>query len=289
MDYLPAIKLDEYLIPSNYKIIIGILTKKEDQVPIMHILITNDDGISAPGLLALSKELAKSYQVTVIAPDRNWSASGHVKTMHRPLRVKEVSLAGGLHAFASDGAPSDCVALAMLGLIEQNIDIVVSGINPNANVGHDVTYSGTVTAAMEAAIWGIPGIAVSLDSPQGYEGELEYGPAARVARKVVDMVIKQNLNSKTVLNVNVPYLDDQLIKGYQITRQGLRVYRDRLDRRLDPRGQAYYWIGGDSPTGVPVEGTDIGSLAEGYVSITPLHLDLTANKMLGKLQEWEWR
>jgi 5'-nucleotidase len=255
----------------------------------MRILVTNDDGISAPGLLALSKELAKSYQVTVIAPDRNWSASGHVKTMHRPLRVKEVSLDGGLLAFASDGAPSDCVALAMLGFIEEKIDIVVSGINPNANVGHDVTYSGTVTAAMEAAIWGIPGIAVSLDSPQNHEGELEYGPAARVARNVVRMVIKQELNSQTVLNVNVPYLGDKLIKGYQITRQGLRVYRDRLDRRLDPRGQAYYWIGGDSPTGVPEEGTDIGSLAEGYVSITPLHLDLTANKMLGKLQQWDWR
>ena len=255
----------------------------------MRILVTNDDGISAPGLLTLSKELAKSYQVTVIAPDRNWSASGHVKTMHRPLRVKEVSIDRRIHAFASDGAPSDCVALAMLGVIDEKIDIVVSGINPNANVGHDVTYSGTVTAAMEAAIWGIPGIAVSLDSPQDHDGELEYGPAARVARKVVDMVIKQELNSQTVLNVNVPYLNDQLIKGYQITRQGLRVYRDRLDRRLDPRGQAYYWIGGDSPTGVPEEGTDIGSLAEGYVSITPLHLDLTANKMLGKLQEWDWR
>ena len=255
----------------------------------MRILVTNDDGISAPGLLTLSKELAKSYQVTVIAPDRNWSASGHVKTMHRPLRVKEVSIDRSVHAFASDGAPSDCVALAMLGVIDEKIDIVVSGINPNANVGHDVTYSGTVTAAMEAAIWGIPGIAVSLDSPQDHDGELEYGPAARVARKVVDMVIKQELNIQTVLNVNVPYLNDQLIKGYQITRQGLRVYHDRLDRRLDPRGQAYYWIGGDSPTGVPEEGTDIGSLAEGYVSITPLHLDLTANKMLGKLQEWDWR
>lgn len=255
----------------------------------MRILVTNDDGISAPGLLALSIELAKSYQVTVIAPDRNWSASGHVKTMHRPLRVKEVFLDGGLHAFASDGAPSDCVALAMLGFIEEKIDIVVSGINPNANVGHDVTYSGTVTAAMEAAIWGIPGIAVSLDSPQNHEGELEYGPAARVAGKVVRMVNKQELNSQTVLNVNVPYLNDKLIKGYQITRQGLRVYRDRLDRRFDPRGQAYYWIGGESPTGVPEEGTDIGSLAEGFVSITPLHLDLTANQMLAKLQEWDWR
>lgn len=195
----------------------------------------------------------------------------------------------GTRALASDGAPSDCVSLAMLGLIEDEIDIVVSGINPNANVGHDVTYSGTVTAAMEAAIWGIPGIAVSLDSPQDHLGDLEYGPAARAASRVVEMVIKQKMNSETVLNVNVPYGDDDQIKGYQVTRQGLRVYRDRLDRRLDPRGKAYYWIGGDSPTGIREVGTDFGSLADGYVSITPLHLDLTAKTMLAKLQEWKWK
>ena len=119
----------------------------------MHILVTNDDGVTAPGLLTLAQELLKTHQVTILAPDRNWSASGHVKTMHRPLRVNEILLDGGMHALTTDGAPSDCVALAMLGLIEEKIDIVVSGINPNANIGHDVTYSGTVTAAMEAAIW----------------------------------------------------------------------------------------------------------------------------------------
>ena len=254
----------------------------------MHILVTNDDGVTAPGLAVLAEELRKAHQVTILAPDRNWSASGHVKTMHRPLRVREVLLDDGTHALASDGAPSDCVALAMLGLIEDQIDIVVSGINPNANIGHDVTYSGTVTAAMEAAIWGIPGIAVSLDSPENQLGDLEYGPATRIATNVVQMVIDQDLNSKTVLNVNVPYGDDDAMNGYQITRQGLRVYRDRLDRRLDPRGQAYYWIGGDPPTGVAEDGTDFGALAKGFVSITPLHLDLTANKMLETLREWEW-
>jgi len=142
----------------------------------------------------------------------------------------------------------------MLGLIPDDIDLVVSGINPNANLGHDVTYSGTVTAAMEASIWSIPGVAVSLDSPENHLGDLDYGPAARVARKVVDKVIKNQLHSKTVLNVNVPYLPDGEIKGYHITRQGLRVYRDRLDRRFDPRGRPYYWIGGDAPTGIPEEG-----------------------------------
>jgi len=254
----------------------------------MHLLVTNDDGVTAPGLLVLAEELRKYYQVTILAPDRNWSASGHVKTMHRPLRVKQILLEDGSIALTSDGAPSDCVVLAMLGLIPDEIDLIVSGINPNANLGHDVTYSGTVTAAMEAAIWGIHGVAVSLDSPENHLGELDYGPAARVARKVVDKVIKNQLPSKTVLNVNVPYLADGEIKGYHITRQGLRVYRERLDRRFDPRGRPYYWIGGDAPTGVPEEGTDFGSLATGYVSITPLTLDLTADDMLGSLQGWDW-
>ena len=149
----------------------------------MQILVTNDDGVLAPGLLALAQELRKLGEVTVLAPDRNWSASGHVKTMERPLRVKEVSLADGTRALASDGAPSDCVALALLGVVPQKFDLVVSGINPNANIGHDVTYSGTVTAAMEAVINGVPGLAVSLDSKPGH-GELDYGPAARVAARV---------------------------------------------------------------------------------------------------------
>jgi 5'-nucleotidase len=254
----------------------------------MHILVTNDDGVTAPGLIVLAQELRKSHKVTILAPDRNWSASGHVKTMHRPLRVKEILLEDGSIAFASDGAPSDCVALAMLGLIPEEIDLVVSGINPNANIGHDVTYSGTVTAAMEASIWGIPGVAVSLDSPDNHLGDINYGPAARVARLVVEKAFMNQLPSKTILNVNVPYLADDAIKGYLITRQGLRVYRDRLDRRLDPRGREYYWIGGDTPTGVPEEGTDFGTLAEGYVSITPLQLDLTAYEMLDTLRTWDW-
>jgi 5'-nucleotidase len=255
----------------------------------MHILVTNDDGVNAPGLMALVRELRKNFQVTVLAPERNWSASGHVKTMHRPLRIREILLGDGTIALASDGAPSDCVALAMLGLISDEIDMVVSGINPNANVGHDVTYSGTVTAAMEAAIWGIPGIAVSLDSPDNHLGELEYGAAARVGRQVASLVFDNELPKKTLLNVNVPYLSFNLIKGVQITRQGLRVYRDRLDERFDPRGNAYYWIGGDSPTGVPEAGTDFGALREGFISITPIQLDLTHYEMLDHLREWRWK
>jgi len=254
----------------------------------MHILVTNDDGVLAPGLLALAQELRALGNVTVLAPDHNWSASGHVKTLERPLRVKKVKLADGSEGFASDGAPSDCVALAMLGLLPEKVDLVVSGINPNANVGHDVTYSGTVTAAMEAAIWGVPGIAVSLDTPENHLEQLDYGPAARYARRIAAAVIRKGLPEDTLLNVNVPFLPEDQIKGILATRQGLRVYRDLLVTREDPRGRPYYWIGGEAPTGVPEQGTDFGALAENCVTITPLHLDLTAYQVLEEIRTWKW-
>ena len=253
----------------------------------MHILVTNDDGIQTPGLLALAQAVRPLGKVTVLAPDRNWSASGHVKTLDRPLRVRETVLADGTAALQSDGAPSDCVALALLGLIEK-VDLVLSGINPNANLGHDVTYSGTVTAAMEAVITGIPGLAFSLNSPEGFVGMLDYTGAADVARNVTEKVIAHGAPKDTLLNVNIPYLKTAELKGYMVTRQGLRVYRDALDKRIDPRGRPYYWIGGEVPTGVSEEGTDVGALADGYVSITPLQLDLTAYKMLEVVKGWNF-
>lgn len=254
----------------------------------MHILVTNDDGVTAPGLLALAQEMRKLGEVTVLAPDHNWSASGHVKTLNRPLRAKPVLLADGTSALASDGAPSDCVALALMGVIEKPIDLVVSGINPNANIGHDVTYSGTVTAAMEAAIAGVQAIAVSLDAPEYHTGQLDYSTAAVVARKVADTLLKNTLAHNILLNVNVPYLKVEELKGFHVTRQGLRIYRDELVRRLDPRGKPYYWIGGEAPTGVAENGTDFGDLAAGYVSITPIQLDLTAYPVLDALAKWRW-
>ena len=249
-----------------------------------HILVTNDDGIFAPGLIALVKSLRKLGKVSILAPDRNWSASGHVKTLHRPLRVKEVQLEDGTLAYSSDGAPSDCVALAVLGILSE-LALVVSGINPNANVGHDVTYSGTVTAAMEAVIWGIPGLAVSLDSPEQHLGPLDYAPAAEYARKVASQMLEKKTPEETVLNLNIPYLPIEEIKGLQVTRQGLRVYHDELLIREDPRGVAYYWIGGDPPTGIPDQGTDFGAIKSGYASLTPLNLDLTAADHLKTLEE----
>jgi 5'-nucleotidase len=254
----------------------------------MHILVTNDDGVTAPGLLALAQEARRVGSVTVLAPDRNWSASGHVKTMDRPLRVREVRLADGSPALASDGAPSDCVALAMLGLLPEKVDFVVSGINPSANLGHDVTYSGTVTAAMEAVIWGVPGVAISLDTGESPLADLDYGPAARVAGRIVARLLDTGTPKGTLLNVNVPYRAEEEIKGIRITRQGLRVYRDMLVSRKDPRGRPYYWIGGEAPTGVVESGTDFGALAEGYVSVTPLQLDLTSYHALDDLASIDW-
>lgn len=243
----------------------------------MHILVTNDDGVYAPGLAALAAALRSLGEVTVLAPDRNWSASGHVKTMHRPLRVWETKMADGSPAMTTDGAPSDCVNLAILGLVEEKLDLIVSGINPLANLGHDVTYSGTVTAAMEATISGLPGIALSLNSNREQDGELDYQPAAQVGYQISKQVMELGLPPGVLLNINVPYGPLDAIKGIKITQQGQTLYRDAIIRRDDPRGRSYYWIGGDSPTGVLEPGTDFCALEEGYVSITPLQLDLTAH------------
>ncbi|MBI4928801.1 MAG: 5'/3'-nucleotidase SurE [Anaerolineae bacterium] len=254
----------------------------------MHILVTNDDGVTAPGLLALAQAVQPLGKVSILAPDRNWSASGHVRTIDRPLRVKTITLPGGLVANACDGAPSDCVALANAGFFDEKVDMVVSGINTSGNLGHDVTYSGTVTAAMEAAIWGIPALAFSLESAENNTPS-DYSTAGIIAGRVTEAAIRYGISPHLLLNVNIPDLPLDQIKGIQATRMGLRVYHDKLDKREDPRGKPYYWAIGSLPTGIPERGTDIGSLAEGYVSVTPLQLDLTAYHFLPELNTWEWK
>jgi 5'-nucleotidase len=254
----------------------------------MHILVTNDDGINAPGLLALTREMTALGKVTVLAPERNWSACGHVKTLERPLRVRKVPYLEGTTAMAADGAPSDCVALSLLGVVKDKIDLVVSGINSSPNVGHDLTYSGTVTAAMEAAVWGLPGIAFSLDSQFDSQEDIDFSAAGIVARQVAAQVIQHGLPEYTLLNVNIPYLPFKDIKDVIITRQGLRVYQDKLVTREDPRRQPYYWIGGEAPTGIPEPGTDFGALGEGCVSVTPIQLDMTSYALIDTLRGWEW-
>lgn len=251
--------------------------------PKPHILVTNDDGIHAPGLLALKDACAEIGDVTVLAPSHNWSASGHVKTMHKPLRVDRVELADGTEALSTSGAPSDAVALAFLGVVERDIDLVVSGVNRGANLGHDVTYSGTVTAAMEAAISDVPAIAVSLNTRE----QADFEPAAQFTASLAGQTLQRGLPEGILLNVNVPNLPADAIKGVRVTRMGLRIYRDELLKRLDPRGRPYYWIGGPEPTGVEEEGTDIWAVANGYISVTPVQLDLTAHDMLESLKDRE--
>lgn len=254
----------------------------------MNILVTNDDGITSPGLLAIAQVLRRLGRVFVLAPDHNWSATGHVRTLDRPLRVRDVSLADGSSAWTSDGAPSDCVALGAGGLFDEKIDLVLSGINHGANIGHDLTYSGTVTAAMEAAIWGIPALAVSLDTPPAAI-EIDYSTAAEAGFQVVQVALRYGLPQNILLNINVPFRRLEEIRGIRATRQGLRVYHDRVERRLDPRGRPYYWTAGDPPTAIPEPGTDVGALEEGYVSVTPVHLDMSAYMQIQQMNAWDWQ
>lgn len=253
-----------------------------------HILITNDDGVNAPGLLALAQAILPLGKITVVAPDRNWSMCGHVKTLFTPLRIQTVELAEGISALAVSGAPSDCVAISLMGMLPDKVDLVVSGINPYPNLGHDLTYSGTVTAAMEAVIYGLPAIAVSLAGPHhnNHQHPVNYQTAGAVAHSVAQGVLQNGLPANTLLNVNVPYLSTAQLGGFRITRQGKRIYQDRL--LPAEAGQVEYQIGGDPPLGEPEEGTDFGALADGYVSITPVHLDMTAYHLMSTLQGWRW-
>ncbi len=248
------------------------------------ILLTNDDGVHAPGLLALKQAIEPLGEVIVFAPDHNWSAAGHTKTMHKPLRVEEITLADGSPALTTNGAPSDCVALAVLGLVEGPIDLVISGINMGANMGYDITYSGTVAGAMEGVVNGIPAIAVSQEFVAGED--VDFGLAAQVARCVAEQVLERGLPPDTFLNVNCPARPARVPPDIVVTRLGRRVYRDALIRRQDPRGRPYYWIGGDPPTGVPEPGTDVGALAEGQVSVTPITMDMTHYRFLADLRTW---
>ncbi len=254
----------------------------------MHILVTNDDGVHAPGLLALAQALKPLGKVTILAPDRNWSVAGHKKTMDRPLRVHEVELPGGEKALATDGSPSDCVAMVALGLLDEAVDLVASGINPVVNLGHDLTYSGTVTAALEGVVWRMPAIAVSLDGYGKPQKELDFGPGAAVAAVAARQVLENGLPPYTILNINVPRLPLEKIRGFRVTRQGPRVYHDELIRREDPMGHPYYWIGGSAPSSLPEEGSDFQALQEGYVSVNPIHLDLTAHDFLDAVRGWNW-
>lgn len=254
----------------------------------MYTLLTNDDGVDAPGLLALRQALSAVGRVEIIAPERNWTASGHSKTMHKPLRIQRTALRDGSPAYTCSGSPSDCAAVALLGYLGEPPGLVVSGINPTSNVGYDITYSGTIAAAMEGAVSGIPGFAISLDLKEGgEEAEGDFSVAAEFAADLARQVMREGLPPDTFLNVNVPAVARKAIRGVQITRSGKRIYHDKLIERIDPRGGKYYWIGGEAPTGqVDLEGTDLWALANRFISITPIHMDMTSHELIESMQGW---
>ncbi|MGA7731380.1 MAG: 5'/3'-nucleotidase SurE [Chloroflexia bacterium] len=251
----------------------------------MRILLTNDDGIQSPGLKAIADALAPEHEVTVIAPDRNWSISGHNRTMDRPLRVTEVPMGEGYTAYSSDGSPADCVALAVLGFLEGLPELVVSGINSGNNLGDDITYSGTVAAAMEGVINGLPSIAVSMHTEPIWPVDV----GAQFVVRLVQQITERGLAKDILLNVNIPNLNHDEIKGVQITTLGRRIYDDQLVKGVDPRGRTYYWIGGNIIRSEGEQGTDVVAIADGYVSITPIHLDMTNHSILEKLRSWDLR
>jgi len=245
----------------------------------MHIMVTNDDGIHAPGILALASALGALGTVTVVAPDRERSAAGHSLTLHSPLRVFE--LRKGF--FAVDGTPTDCVNMGIHSLLTERPDLVVSGINHGANLGDDVTYSGTVAAAMEANLMGIPAIAVSLAT---YERHGHFDAAAQVALGIARQVLANGLPADTFINVNIPDCPAEEMQPTLITRQGKRSFAGTIIGKTDPRGRKYYWIGSEEPAFNDDEGTDIHALNRRHVSITPLHLDMTNYESMKVLSQW---
>jgi 5'-nucleotidase len=248
------------------------------------ILVTNDDGVESRGLLALKQALDPIGDVTVVAPDTNQSAVGHQKTLMRPLRVRERTLGDGSLAYSVDGSPTDAVSISFLGYFGHGFDLVASGINYGANLGDDITYSGTVSAAMEAVINNCPAFAIS----QEYYEHPDFTLAARAAARVTRNILEHGLSKGELVNVNVPAAEPDEDVPFEVTRLGKRVYQDQLVQRVDPRGIPYFWIGGPPPSGLAVEGTDFHAIVNRRISVTPIHLDLTGRRLLKRLRTWEW-
>jgi 5'-nucleotidase len=255
---------------------------------IVKVLLTNDDGITSRGLFAAKQALEEIATVAVIAPDSNRSAVGRAITVSRSLTVTEVELRDGSIGYATDGTPVDCVRFADLGLVGERPDLIVSGINYGVNLGDDVTYSGTVAAAFEGIVLGIPGIAFSqqsIDQTIDFKRRelYDFEPAAAFVRTLVEEVIARGLPDRTILNVNVP---PPPVKGVAVCRLGRRIYRDRLELESDSEGRKRYSIYGDDPSYHDEEGTDFEAIARGLISVTPVHLDLTSRDALAEIESW---
>lgn len=251
----------------------------------MHILISNDDGIYAPGVRALAEALSKTeHQITVVCPDRERSATGHALTLQEPLRVDRITdiYPPSIEAWACSGTPSDTVKLALDALLGDRPDLVLSGINRGANLGTDVLYSGTVSAAMEGVLEGVPSIAFSL---AGFT-HLDFSAAANFAKKMVQAIADYALEEPILLNVNIPAIDEEDICGVVVTRLGIRRYRDQFEKRIDPRGKIYYWLSGVVIEEEAEADTDIQAIRDNYITITPLKPDLTFTAAIPFIKTW---
>lgn len=244
----------------------------------MLVLLTNDDGINAKGLLTLKRELSKVGQVWVVAPDREQSATSHSLTLQYPLRINRIAE----KFYSVDGTPTDAVMLAVYAIMKRKPDILISGINHGPNLGDDVSYSGTVAAAMEGTILNIPSIAVSNVNWNAKHFE----SAVKFVRKLVNFVLKNGLPKDTFLNVNIPDKKN-VIEKFKITRLGKKVYNDVVIEKIDPRGKNYFWIGEQTSVWEKEDDTDFAAIQKGYVSITPLHLDMTDYKAIEQIKRWK--
>ncbi len=247
-----------------------------------YLLITNDDGIAAPGIHALVQELKKITEVVIVAPENEKSAVGHAITLSDPIRVTCFNKGRYWSGYAVSGTPADCVKIAVGALLDRRPDMVVSGINLGSNAGINVIYSGTVSAATEGTILSIPSIAISLTT---YMDPI-FEPAARFAAQMVRIVLSRGLPERTLLNINVPNLPEAEIKGVRITRQGMANFAETFDKRTDPRNRIYYWMDGQKKEIVADEDVDDEAIKRGMISITPLKYDLTNYDFIHQLNQW---
>jgi 5'-nucleotidase len=249
------------------------------------LLLVNDDGVHSDGIFALKTALARDHDVTVVAPERQQSATGHAITLHKPLRLVPTRLRDGSPAFTSNGTPSDCATLGAIEAMSGDVDLVVSGINHGPNLGWDVHYSGTVAAAIEASVMGYPSMAVSVAS---WDAHMHWETAANAAGKLAVWLLANPLPPFTILNVNVPNLPEAEIKGAMVAPQGRRQYVDRIEKRVDPIGRPYFWLGGSlaEEAAKAEAGTDVRAVADGYISLTPIQLDMTDYEMLPRLKSF---
>ena len=253
----------------------------------MRILLTNDDGVYAPGLRALRNELKKLGQVTVVAPASEQSAAGHSITLLTPLLVQEVvDDQNEIMGWAVEGRPADCVKLALLELLKEPPDLVVSGLNAGSNAGINILYSGTCAAAIEGAFFRCTSIAVSLEYTK--PKPLDFARAAEYARRTVEQLLAHKPAPGALFNINIPSLEKGPIRGIRVVPQNVAPYIEKYDRRVDPRGRVYFWSGPDFSCPQPHPDTDVTAMAEGFITVTPLQFNLTHAPSLEEMKDWKW-